>query len=77
MVFQASNLLRSATAAARAEGIVTGGKWEVLFWRCGLEQDLWDITEDQDLPAWNQAVSLNVLMPAAIGLASDTCSYVT
>lgn len=59
VVFQASNLLRSATAAGgnAAGGNVTGYKWEEVFWWCGLELDLRDIREDQDSTAWNQAVS--------------------
>ena len=57
MVFQASNLLRSATLAVKEGVNVTGGKWERVFQWCKLERESWDIEEELDPSVWNEAVS--------------------
>ena len=57
VVFQASNLLKSATTAVRKGVNVTGGKWERVFQWCNLECDSWDIEEELDPSVWNKAVS--------------------
>lgn len=57
VVFQASNLLKSAITAIQA-GINSGGKWErVLCW-CELQRDSWKIEEEQDNEMWTTAVSV-------------------
>ena len=58
VVFQASNLLRSATSAVSIG--VDGGKWEGVFRWCKLEREHWDIKEEVDFILWNQAVSSRV-----------------
>ncbi len=54
VVFQASNLLRSATAAVREGVNVTEGKLKGVFHWHGFS---WDIKEVLNLTDWNEAVS--------------------
>ncbi len=58
VIFQASNLLRSATSAVRAGGNATD--WERVFQWCKLEHESWDIEEELDPNIWQGAVSFIV-----------------
>ena len=58
VVFQATNLLRSATKDARVGKHLSGGKWEEVFQWCMLEQESRIIEEEVDTDTWKKAVSL-------------------
>ncbi len=67
MVFQASNLLRSATAVTIKGKKVIEGKWERAFHWYGFS---WDIKEELNLAAWNEAVSFATRLRVRI----DSCA---
>ena len=58
VIFQASNLLKSATAAVRAGVNVVGGKWERIFQWSNVEKSFWNMTEEQNHETWKEAVSI-------------------
>ena len=58
VIFQASNLLKLATAAVRAGVDVAGGKWERILQWSNVERSSWTIEEEQDHETWIKAVSV-------------------
>ena len=61
VVFQASNLIKSATKAVREGVNIIGGRWEKVFLHSKLERDSWDIKEELDPNIWMEAVSCRIL----------------
>lgn len=55
VVYQASNLLRSATTALREA--VNVRKWERVLQLSKVDANAWDMDEEKDHSAWMEAVS--------------------
>ena len=58
VVFQASNLFRSAVSAVRAGVNVAGKKWEQVLQWCEMESDSWNDEGDLSEDITTKAVSL-------------------
>ena len=62
VIFQASNLIKLATAAVGAGVNVVGGKWERILQWSNVEKSSWNMKEEENHETWKKAVSLFILL---------------